>query len=76
METSSCRSGRFLKKLKLFDEEIFAKERKSHVVNMYTGSSSQSHKHMICVLATLAAGKDIVDSHESMSLKQTKKSNN
>ena len=69
MKTSSCRSSRFLKKLKLFNEEIFAKERKSHVVNMYTNSSSQSYKHMIHVLATLAADKDVVNSYKLISLK-------
>ena len=60
----------------MFDEEIFAKERKSCVANVYTDSSSQSYKHMIYVLITLAADKDVVDSHKLISLKQAKKSNN
>ena len=60
----------------MFDEKTFAKERKSCVANVYTDSSLQSHKHMICVLITLAADKDVVDSYKLMSLKQTKKSNN
>ena len=76
MKISSYRSDRFLKKLKLFNEETFAKERKSYVANMYTDSSLQSYKHMICVLATLAADKDVVNLYKLISLKQTKKSNN
>ena len=75
MKTSSCRLDRFLKKLKLFNEEIFVKKRKSCVANVYTDLSLQSHKHMIHVLTTLAADKDVIDLHEVMSLKQTKKSN-
>ena len=78
MKTSSYRLDRFLKKFKLFDKETFAKERKkneSHVANMYTDSSSQSYKHMICVLTTLTADKDIINLCELTSLKQTKKSN-
>ena len=59
----------------MFNEETFAKERKSHVANVYTDSSLQSHKHMIHVLTTLAADKNIVDLYKLMSLKQTKKSN-
>ena len=69
VKTSSCRSNRFLKKLKLFDKEIFAKERKSHVANVYTDLSSQSHKHMIHVLTTLAVDKDIINLYKSTSLK-------
>ena len=72
MKTSSYRSDRFLKKLKLFDKETFIKERKKnelHVANVYTDSSSQSHKHMIHVLTTLITDKDIINSHELISLK-------
>ena len=69
MKTSSCRSDRFLKKLKLFDEEIFAKERKSHVVNIYIDSSSQSYKHIIHVLTTLAVDKDVINIYKLTSLK-------
>ena len=76
MKTSSYRLNRFLKKLKLFDEETFVKERKSCIANVYTDSSLQSHKHMICVLTTLAADKSIVNSYKLISLKQTKKFNN
>ena len=76
MKTSSYRSDKFLKKLKLFDEETFAKERKSCVTNVYTDSSLQSHKHMIHVLTILAADKDVINLYKLMSLKQTKKSNN
>ena len=76
MKTSSHRSNRFLKKLKLFNKETFAKERKSHVINVYIDSSLQSYKYMIHVLTTLTADKDVVNLHELISLKQTKKSNN
>ena len=63
----------------MFNEKTFAKERKkneSHVANIYTDSSLQSHKHIICVLTTLVTDKDVINLHESTSLKQTKKSNN
>ena len=69
MKISSCKSNRFLKKLKLFNKEILAKERKLHVVNVYTNLFSQSHKHIICVLATLVADKDIINLYKLMSLK-------
>ena len=78
MKTSSYRLNRFLKKLKLFDKEIFAKERKknkSHVVNIYTNLSSQSYKHMIYMLTTLTTDKDIINLYKLTSLKQTKKFN-
>ena len=76
MKISSYRLSRFLKKLKLCDKEIFAKERKSYIANVYTDSSLQSHKHMIHVLTTLAADKDVINLYKLISLKQTKKSNN
>ena len=62
----------------MFDKETFAKERKkneSHVINIYTSLFSQSYKHMIYVLTTLATDKDIIDLYKLISLKQTKKSN-
>ena len=72
MKTSSCRLNRSLKKLKLFNKEIIAKERKkneSHVANVYTNSSLQSYKHIIHVLAILITDKDIINSCELISLK-------
>ena len=72
MKTSSYRLDKFLKKFKLFNKETFAKERKknkSHVVNIYTDLSSSSHKHIICVLTTLATDKDIINSYKLTSLK-------
>ena len=60
----------------MFNKKTFAKERKSCVANVYTDSSSQSYKHIICVLTTLATDKDVIDLYKLISLKQTKKSNN
>ena len=76
MKTSSYRLDKFLKKSKLFNKETFLKERKSCVTNVYIHSSLQSHKHMIYILITLIADKDIIDLYKLTSLKQIKKSNN
>ena len=77
IDISSRKSGQALKKLKCFDDEVYHKGNLKPTTNVYTtqdNSALPSHKHMIWVLTTLTADKDITNIWELATLNQAKQS--